>query len=665
MNLATLRPRTKRPLGLPVLLFLLLSAAASLTVFPAADARAGNLTLWGDNDSGQKDEPTPLSNCTDYANTYATSFCLLEDGGIKAWGYDSYNQVTDAPTGTGFIDITAACYSALAIDAAGAIVGWGTDEYGELAGIPDAAVNGPFTQISGGCGTVYALNGDGEIFAWGEAYEGMISSTPGGTGYTKVAAMYSYFAMALDATGTITAWGEDEYNQVTNAPAGAGFIDIAVNYYNGVAIQSDGSLVAWGKPGTLIDNLPSGTDYTAVACSYSQDCFALRLDGSIAAWGDDSHGEVTAAPAGTGFTAVYGGYYMGAALSPITPPAGPLPLAVQYDFTAGVADTLGGRDAIALRPRGMQADGYHFRNKRGLVLELCGVTDPAVYAFEIDMTLDEAPGLNDDKWEWQRIWSFDGEVSDDGMYTYEDYFFFYNDSPDLPDKSFTPGTPFTLRMERDASGTFTASLDGTEIWSFIDSDGIAIQSDRKQYNYVFTDDRKSDYVNDDATGVVSEIRVYGNEPASLTCEAQCSDTLKDSVTSLDALLADVAVPADAKKHITRARKQLQTSLAKCGQSWSRPALRALQRAARAIEFAIRRGGDSSALQPIIDDLRDYVRGEAADKIAVAVAYAGPQYLIDKANGLLAKGDAANEDSRKMNYFVMAFKFGTRSAIKAE
>ena len=285
-------------------------------------AAAANLTMWGYNETGQKDEPLPLSDCTDFSNSYGTSLCLRPDGSVKGWGYDAYDQVSDLPTATGFIDIASGCYTGYAIDPSGVIVGWGSDNYNEITDIPDAVSDGPFAAVSAFCDGAFALNANGEIFAWGSDSEGLVSGVPSGSGFTKVAANYSPSAFALRSDGSIAAWGYDGYGLVSGAPTGAGFIDVGVSYYGAAAVASDGSLVAWGDEPSLISDLPSGNDFTAVACtSYEPTaCFALRTDGSIAAWGYDDSGSVSDAPTDSGYTAIFGGIFLGAAIRAPTPP---------------------------------------------------------------------------------------------------------------------------------------------------------------------------------------------------------------------------------------------------------------------------------------------------------------------------------------------------------
>jgi hypothetical protein len=76
-----------------------------------------------------------------------------------------------------------------------------------------------------------------------------------------------------------------------------------------------------------VSNTPTGTGFTAITGGYLHG-YALRGDGSIAAWGHDFSGQVSNAPTGTGFTAIAGGGgggENGFALRAGLPPAVPEP----------------------------------------------------------------------------------------------------------------------------------------------------------------------------------------------------------------------------------------------------------------------------------------------------------------------------------------------------
>jgi hypothetical protein len=71
------------------------------------------------------------------------------------------------------------------------------------------------------------------------------------------------------------------------------------------AIRADGALACWGDDSKgQLDGVPSGT-FTAVSAGAAHTC-AIRTDGTLACWGDDSKGQLDGIPAGT-FTAVSAG----------------------------------------------------------------------------------------------------------------------------------------------------------------------------------------------------------------------------------------------------------------------------------------------------------------------------------------------------------------------
>ncbi len=105
----------------------------------------------------------------------------------------------------------------------------------------------------------------------------------------------------------IVAWGGDTFGEVSNVPSGTDFTAIAAGVATGYALKSDGSIVAWGDDTYgEVSNVPSGTGFTAIAAGLYTG-YALKSDGSIVAWGFDTYGEVSDVPSGTDFTAIAGG----------------------------------------------------------------------------------------------------------------------------------------------------------------------------------------------------------------------------------------------------------------------------------------------------------------------------------------------------------------------
>jgi alpha-tubulin suppressor-like RCC1 family protein len=68
----------------------------------------------------------------------------------------------------------------------------------------------------------------------------------------------------------------------------------------------------------VVGGTPTGVGFSDMAVS-SNHAYALRADGSIAAWGLDQYGSVFNTPTGTGFTALAAESGYGLALGPAQP----------------------------------------------------------------------------------------------------------------------------------------------------------------------------------------------------------------------------------------------------------------------------------------------------------------------------------------------------------
>ncbi|GAJ14197.1 unnamed protein product, partial [marine sediment metagenome] len=101
----------------------------------------------------------------------------------------------------------------------------------------------------------------------------------------------------------IITWGRDDYGQITDAPDENDFVAIAAGKRHCLALKSDGSLVAWGYNTHGECNVPDGTDFTAITAGIYHS-IALKSDGSIVVWGDDSLWQITDKPSGNDFVAI-------------------------------------------------------------------------------------------------------------------------------------------------------------------------------------------------------------------------------------------------------------------------------------------------------------------------------------------------------------------------
>lgn len=331
------------------------------------------------------------------------------------------------------------------------------------------------------------------------------------------------------------------------------------------------------------------------------------------------------------------------------------PLAGEWNLNGSTQDTFGGPDAILQRPRRLDQDGYRFRGGNGLALELCGIVSRDEYEIEIDMSL----ARNDVG--YQRIISFDGEVSDEGFYAYDNYFYFYDESPDDDTYTFLPNTMFTLKIARQASTkTFTAELDGQNLWSFTDSTDLGVMTDASQTLQFFTENRANDAQTEYAQGFVSAIRVYGTPPATPNCAPSCRETVEGALATVTPLISDPATPPAALRALRSAKHQLEGAETKCSQTKLSPSLNDVRRALRSMTYAIQRGVPAASLDSTIDDLVAFARRKASDEIDAAVARSGSQSKIDRARVFLAAGDAETSPARATAKYVLALTRAKRA-----
>jgi hypothetical protein len=143
-----------------------------------------------------------------------------------------------------------------------------------------------------------------QLQAWGSNSDGQVSSVPAGDTYVAVAAGDAH-GLALRSDGTVVAWGRNRYGECS-VPAGT-YRAIAAGADFSLAIRTDGTLAAWGHNADgQVSRVPVGSDFAAVEGGESF-AVALRTNGSIVAWGNDRWGQVSGTPKGTGFVAVVAG----------------------------------------------------------------------------------------------------------------------------------------------------------------------------------------------------------------------------------------------------------------------------------------------------------------------------------------------------------------------
>ena len=144
----------------------------------------------------------------------------------------------------------------------------------------------------------------GQLVAWGSDRSGEVSDLPAGTDYVAIAAGDAH-GLALTSEGTVVAWGQNNNGQ-RDVPEGA-YRAVGAGAHFSLAIRTDGSLAAWGDDSVgQVSTAPRGNDFVAVDGGLTF-AVALKSDGSVVAWGDDRWGQVSGVPKGDDFAAVAAG----------------------------------------------------------------------------------------------------------------------------------------------------------------------------------------------------------------------------------------------------------------------------------------------------------------------------------------------------------------------
>ncbi len=197
-------------------------------------------------------------------------------GGHKATAAGSPLRVPESPR------IPAGARFSVELQPSGRVFAWGHNATGELGdgtiqmrttpvevrGLPPG---GRVVAVAAGSNHVLALESDGTVWAWGHNRSGQLGD---GTkndqpvpvrvkGLHDVRAIGAgdAFSMALKSDGTVLAWGKNKVGElgdgttadksmplvVTRLGPGSGVVAIAAGSFHAIALKRDGGLAAWGN----------------------------------------------------------------------------------------------------------------------------------------------------------------------------------------------------------------------------------------------------------------------------------------------------------------------------------------------------------------------------------------------------------------------------------
>ncbi|HRZ56278.1 MAG TPA: hypothetical protein P5525_12570 [Candidatus Paceibacterota bacterium] len=290
----------------------------------------GTVAAWGNDPWGQASIPVGLDGVAAIAAGKAHSLALKTDGTIMGWGAN-YDGQAVAPSGTppkGAVAIFAGSHHSLALIANGTVLGWGAGSPGS-PGYGQATV--PFgvrNMVALAAGSIHslALKADGTIVGWGAGTPGTSghphygqATPPSGLHDVVAIAAGVWHSLALKADGTVMGWGANDSGRATGVAGGPpgpvtingqplnGVVAIAAGGDHSLALKTDGTVVGWGynawSQATGVENGPPGpvtisgqplNGVVAIAAGASSyHSLALKADGTVVGWGDNSSGQTT------------------------------------------------------------------------------------------------------------------------------------------------------------------------------------------------------------------------------------------------------------------------------------------------------------------------------------------------------------------------------------
>jgi alpha-tubulin suppressor-like RCC1 family protein len=222
------------------------------------------------------------------------SLWLDSTGIARTWGRNNEGQlgdgtVADRSQKRRLDSVTAALSSAafgkahgMAVTAAGEVLSWGDNFFGQLGDDSDASRRIPsavgglsgVVQVAAGDDHSLALCVDGSVWAWGRNQSGQLGDgtfanraapvrVAGLANIVRIAAGARH-SIALDTDGTVWAWGSNEFGQLGDATV----------------------------PDRPTPSVIAGVGDIVALVSGRQHVLALRFDGTVWAWGDNHAGQL-------------------------------------------------------------------------------------------------------------------------------------------------------------------------------------------------------------------------------------------------------------------------------------------------------------------------------------------------------------------------------------
>lgn len=219
---------------------------------------------------------------------------------VVGWGTNDYGQL-NVPAGlTNIVGLAGSWQGSFALNSGLTMTGWGSayTNYGAPpAGLTMTNVVAIAVPIAEEGSHVLALQAAGQVVAWGSNISYGQTNVPAGLTNAVAVAAGSRHSLALKWDGTVAAWGDNIFHQTNVPPNLTNVVAIAAGQYHSLALNRDGTVTAWGYNVYHQTNVPAGLSNAVAVAAGAQHSMALKADGTVLVWGNNIDGE-TNVPAG-------------------------------------------------------------------------------------------------------------------------------------------------------------------------------------------------------------------------------------------------------------------------------------------------------------------------------------------------------------------------------
>jgi alpha-tubulin suppressor-like RCC1 family protein len=242
-------------------------------------------------------QPADLPSLSRIASKFNHVVGLSSSGVVRAWGRTEEGQCTVPSTLGTCVDVAAGRTFSLALKSDGSIAVWGQD----VSAAPSSATGA--SRLFASALTAAALRTDGSIVTWGGGDSADLLLVPGAqVGFQSVAVSLppgsvGHRTVVVDASGEVRSLGAVFTGTARPSTLGA-CTQVSMYFDHVLALKVDGTVAAWGRNNSGQCNVPAGLSGVVQVSTGSEFSLALKSDGSTLGWGATTGGTTFAAGVG-------------------------------------------------------------------------------------------------------------------------------------------------------------------------------------------------------------------------------------------------------------------------------------------------------------------------------------------------------------------------------